>query len=166
MRGRKNKPTAKKKLEGNPGKRRLNKNEPKPPSGIPSMPKWLKEFPEAVKEWRRESKILKRMGLITEAETSVLANRSYIGAQLITLAKEIKDEGYTIETDRGISANPKVLRLEKLLSEHRQYGTLLGMDPSSRARLKVETEPEDPLEQFMRKKETSNGLSVVGGTKA
>ncbi len=41
MAGRKPKPTAVKKLEGNPGKRKLNKNEPVPAKGMSTCPDWL-----------------------------------------------------------------------------------------------------------------------------
>ena len=44
-RGRKPKPTALKVLEGNPGKRPLNENEPKPERKAPECPSWLE--PEA-----------------------------------------------------------------------------------------------------------------------
>ena len=51
MAGRKPKPTALKKLEGNPGKRKLNTKEPAPAKGMPDCPKWL--LPEAKEEWKR-----------------------------------------------------------------------------------------------------------------
>ena len=51
MAGRKPKPTALKKLEGNPGKRKLNAKEPVPAKGMPDCPKWL--LPEAKEEWKR-----------------------------------------------------------------------------------------------------------------
>ena len=38
MAGRKPKPTAMKNLEGNPGKRKLNKDEPVPAKGMPGCP--------------------------------------------------------------------------------------------------------------------------------
>ena len=41
MAGRKPKPTAIKKLEGNPGKRKLNTKEPIPAKGMPECPQWL-----------------------------------------------------------------------------------------------------------------------------
>ena len=41
MAGRKPKPTAVKKLEGNPGKRKLNMKEPVPAKGMPACPDWL-----------------------------------------------------------------------------------------------------------------------------
>lgn len=47
MAGRKPKPTAVKKLEGNPGKRKLNTKEPVPAKGMPACLDWL--MPEAKK---------------------------------------------------------------------------------------------------------------------
>ena len=49
MAGRKPKLTAVKKLEGNPGKRKLNTKEPIPAKGMPTCPDWL--MPEAKKEF-------------------------------------------------------------------------------------------------------------------
>ena len=46
MAGRKPKPTALKKLEGNPGKRKLNTKEPVPEKGMPDCPKWLLPWQE------------------------------------------------------------------------------------------------------------------------
>ena len=51
QKGRKPKPTAMKKLEGNPGKRPLNLFEPTPEEKMPHCPDWLEE--EAKAEWER-----------------------------------------------------------------------------------------------------------------
>ena len=59
MAGRKPKPTAVKKLEGNPGKRKLNSKEPVPAKGIPACPDWL--MPEAKKEWERLAELMNQM---------------------------------------------------------------------------------------------------------
>ena len=69
--GRKPKPTAIKALEGNPGKRELNKNEPKPKKKAPACPKWLDD--EAKKEWRRLSKQLEELGILTEVDMTAFA---------------------------------------------------------------------------------------------
>ena len=61
MAGRKPKPTALKKLEGNPGKRKMNTKEPVPGKGMPDCPKWL--LPEAKEEWKRLCQKLSDMGL-------------------------------------------------------------------------------------------------------
>ena len=65
-RGRKPKPTAMKILEGNPGKRPLNVNEPVPPVGNIKCPTWL--LPEAKKEWKRLAPSLEAMGVLTMAD--------------------------------------------------------------------------------------------------
>ena len=66
MAGRKPKPTALKKLEGNPGKRKLNTKEPMPGKGMPDCPKWL--LPEAKKEWERLCVKLSEIGVLTEID--------------------------------------------------------------------------------------------------
>ena len=65
-RGRKPKPTAIKELEGNPGKRELNQNEPKPEKKAPRCPTWLEA--EAKKEWKRLAKQLEQLGILTEVD--------------------------------------------------------------------------------------------------
>lgn len=68
MAERKSKPTTVKKLEGNPGKRKPNKNEPVPVKGMSTCPDWL--MPEAKKERERLAELMNLMGVLTEAEGS------------------------------------------------------------------------------------------------
>ena len=70
-RGRKPKPTALKLLEGNPGKRPINENEPIPPKGTVKCPTWLE--PEAKKEWKRLAPSLEAMGVLTQADLTAFA---------------------------------------------------------------------------------------------
>ena len=82
MAGRKPKPTALKKLEGNPGKRKLNTKEPMPGKGMPDCPKWL--LPEVKMEWERLCVKLSEMGVLTEIDTrtgvkpSTLSNYQFV----------------------------------------------------------------------------------------
>ena len=71
QRGRKPKPTALKVLEGNPGGRPLNVNEPKPVKKAPRCPSWLED--EAKKEWKRMGKVLEQLGLLTEMDMAAFA---------------------------------------------------------------------------------------------
>lgn len=64
MAGRKPKPAAAKKLEGNPGKRKLNTKELNPGKGMPDCLAWL--LPEAKEEWICLSEKLNQMGVFTE----------------------------------------------------------------------------------------------------
>jgi P27 family predicted phage terminase small subunit len=133
-------------LTGNPGKRPINENEPEPPRGIPELPGWLREFPAAVEEWNREAEILDGMGVLTVAEGGTLAMRCYLAAQIQELALDIQKEGRVAYTSRMDSvgnevmdakANPKAIQIKNLITEYRQIGSLLGLDPSSRTRLSV-----------------------------
>lgn len=160
---RRHKPTALKLLMGNPGRRPLPQNEPQPRKGTPQLPKWLRAFPAAVKEWRREARELAEMGVLTHAEAGDLAMRAYIGAQIPELAEEIRVEGRVIQVKKlnrafeevvvGTRTNPKCVQLAKLLAEYRAIGSLLGLDPSSRARIKVDKpKPQSRVESFMGRK--------------
>ena len=62
MARRKPKPTALKKLEGNPEKRKLNMKEPVLEKEMPDCPKWL--LPEAKVGWNRLCKKLSEMGVL------------------------------------------------------------------------------------------------------
>lgn len=96
MTGRKPKPTAVKKLEGNPGKRKLNTKEPIPAKGMPTCPDWL--MPEAKEEWERLAELMNQMGVLTEVD--MVAFAAY--CQSYARWKEhITSGGSTFETDKG-----------------------------------------------------------------
>ncbi len=147
--GNRPKPTQLKVLMGNPGKRPLNSVEPEAQKGLPDAPDWLKAFPAAVREWEREGEILVSMGVMTFAEEGTFAMRCYLADQIQQLATEINKEGRVSYTSRMDSlgneimdakANPKAIQLKNLITEYRQIGSLLGLDPSSRTRLGAGTE--------------------------
>jgi phage terminase small subunit len=71
MRGRKPTPTHLKLVRGNPGRRPLNRAEPKPAAGMPTAPAHLST--EAKTEWRRVAPELYRLGILTRLDRSALA---------------------------------------------------------------------------------------------
>ncbi len=71
MRGRKPKPTSLKLIEGNPGKRSLNKGEPRPAIDIPTCPAHLCSAAKA--EWKRLAQMLFRLRVISHLDRAVLA---------------------------------------------------------------------------------------------
>jgi len=153
MKGRKAKPTKLKLLTGNPGKRPINLFEPEPPRGVPGMPEWLREFPVAVEEWTRESEVLDGMGVLTMAEAGTFAMRCYLVSQIQEMAIDIKKEGrvaYTMRMDSlgnevmDAKSNPKCLQLKNAITEYRQIGSLLGLDPASRTKLTVTEKGKKP----------------------
>ena len=86
--GRPPKPTAIKALAGNPGKRPLNNNEPKP-SGIPSCPTFLDAA--AKKEWKRISKELIEIGILTSVDRSILASYCDAYSRWAQATEELND---------------------------------------------------------------------------
>jgi phage terminase small subunit len=71
MPGRKPKPTAMRRAEGNPGKRGYNAAEPLPPDALPDCPPHLGV--EARAEWDRLAETLWRMGVVTMVDRAALA---------------------------------------------------------------------------------------------
>lgn len=73
LRGRKPKPTAIKKLEGDRSKKGLSKSEPKPDLGVapPEAPEWLSEVGRA--EWERLSRQLWLNGLLGREDVQAFA---------------------------------------------------------------------------------------------
>lgn len=115
MAGRKSKPTALKKLAGNPGKRKLPKNEPKPTLGLPSAPSWLKG--EGLKEWKLVTPDLKKMGVMA------LIDRTMLAAYCQQVGEYI--EGIKIK--RPVTASH--------IAQMRALGANFGLDPSSRVKI-------------------------------
>lgn len=156
MVGRLPKPTALKELEGNPGKRALNKNEPKP-SGIPTCPSSLDAT--AKREWTRISRELIAIGLLTSVDRAMLA--AYCDAwsrwsqatnelQALRVAKG--KSVLVVGTKTGYPMqNPLIGIINTAADQMRKFGSELGLSPSSRTRLAVESahEPKDPFEAFM-----------------
>ena len=96
QRGRKPKPTAVKQLEGNPGKRQLNANEPKPAARAPSCPKWLED--DAKKEWRRLAKQMEQLGILTEVDMAAFAGYCQAYARWKEAEEFISRHGAIVKT--------------------------------------------------------------------
>ena len=152
MAGRKPKPTAVKKLEGNPGKRKLNTKEPNPGKGMPDCPAWL--LPEAKTEWIRLSEKLNQMGVLTEIDRSVFAAYCQSYARWKEAQEHIDSEGSTFETDKGYQQQTPWVGIantnQKLML---QAASEFGLTPSSRSRIIAGNskgqEPEDEMEALL-----------------
>jgi P27 family predicted phage terminase small subunit len=149
MAGRRPKPTALKKLEGNPGKRPLNEREPILPPAVLRCPRHLE--PEARKEWRRVVHELNAAGLLTRVDRAALAAYCQLYARWIAAEKEIQADGLILTTAKGgVMQNPAVRIAATSLDGMRKYLVELGMTPSSRSRLKVAPpKKEKSLEEML-----------------
>lgn len=157
------KPTHLKLVTGNPGKRRLNANEPKPDLSIPRVPPHLSD--NAKVEWGRISDELLKLGLMTNIDRAALA--AYCQAwsdwveaegQLQKFGKVVRSPAKTLtrtdpktgkvetETSGGYPMPSPFLAIRnKALDLMRQFLTEFGMTPASRSRISVESRQQTQL---------------------
>lgn len=147
MKGRKPKPTALKRLAGNPGKRPLNDNEPEftlitdiePPT-------WLSD--KAIIMWETVMPELLRNKVLTVAdihnvEVFCMAYNRWRQAE-----DDIKVNGVTITNENTTIKNPAVTVVNEATTQMMKFGALLGLDPSSRQRLSGAAKDNTPSNPF------------------
>ncbi|MCB5226211.1 phage terminase small subunit P27 family [Alishewanella sp. 16-MA] len=134
-RGRKPKPTARKVAAGNPGKRKLNDREPSY-SEIQSVdaPEWLSA--DAATMWTLVTTELIREGVLTVTDLHNVEAFCTSYSNWRIAQKEIDQNGITVEgATGGLQKNPAVTVANESLRQIVTFGSLLGLDPSSRSRL-------------------------------
>ena len=144
MRGRRPKPTRMKVLTGNPGKRALNKNEPRPAAIVPECPPEL--GPLARAEWDRLAGELGTLQLLTTFDRAALA--AYCGAYALwaeateaiqkygTMVKS--PSGYPIQSPYVSIANRQAEIMMRIASE-------FGFTPASRSRITTPNKSQPTL---------------------
>lgn len=153
--GRKPKPSNLKLFEGNPGKRNLSENEPKPEPVAPDCPDWLSE--DAQKEWQRVAPQLECLGLLTQIDMATLAGYCESWAQYKRAIQFIYEYGevYPLKTDAGeikyLQQVPQVGIANKALANIRALAAEFGMTPSARGRIEVPGISEDKGESLLTK---------------
>ncbi len=151
VRGRKPKPTAIKELEGNPGKRPLNKNEPKPDKKAPRCPAWLED--EAKKEWKRTGAMLEQLGLLTEMDMAAFAGYCQAYARWKEAEEFITQHGTMIRTPNGyLQQVPQVSIAQTNLKIMLKFCEQFGLTPSARSRMTTGDEQQresDPMELML-----------------
>lgn len=149
-RGRKPLPTAQKKLRGNPGKRKLNNEEPVYTRRAPDCPEYLTGL--ARKEWTRVVNLLAAAGVVVEIDRAALAAYCDAYQRWIEARQKVTKQGTVLTgPNGGLYQNPHLSVANKALEQMIKIASEFGMTPSSRSRLKVEKTPneEDALEQFL-----------------
>ena len=144
------KPTVLKLLEGNPGKRPLNMNEPKPDSQIPECPMWLEA--EAKIEWDRIVPELHKLRLLTKIDITALIGYCQSWARYVEAEKYLSDNDTIFITNTGYMQQvPQVGMSQKYLKLCQSFMTEFGLTPSSRAKLSSPAEnPDDEMEKFLK----------------
>ena len=143
MVGRKSKPTALKKLAGNPGHRPLNESEPMPALADPKMPRG--RLPkEGRRLWKALAGPLARMGVLTEFDLPAF-EMLCLHYSLARDAFEIVDKLGLFVKDRDDQPrkNPAMQLFRDNSASYRAYLTEFGLTPSSRVRIKASPMEDD-----------------------
>ena len=143
------KPTHLKVLHGNPGKRSINKREPKPKVEIPRCPSHLNK--EAKKEWKRISKDLVQLGLLSNIDRAALAGYCQAWGRWLESETLLREHGTLIKSPSGFLMQSPILAIaNKALEQMRQYLNELGLSPASRSRVTAAPRnEEDDTEAFL-----------------
>ena len=136
--GRRPKPTNILRFTGNPGKRPLNRREPQPvkPRRAPPAPAILGEKGKV--EWRRMCKILLQMGLLSEADLTVLMAYCKCFEQWTEAVRDTETFGSVHLTSNGnMIQSPHVGIANTALSNMTRLAIEFGLTPASRSRVQV-----------------------------
>lgn len=139
MRGRRPKPTAQRVLEGNPGHRPLNPEEPEfPPVDGDITPIELLDDKAAIEEWARLSPLLTTARVMTEADRGALLALCQQWSRYLAASAKVKDAGLVVKAPSGYPIpNPYLPIANRALSNCTKLWAELGLTPSSRSRVSV-----------------------------
>lgn len=131
------KPTRIRELEGNPGKRPLNRREPQPTGRMPSAPRWMSL--EAKRQWRKLAPRLHAAGLLTEVDGLGLAMLCEAVGQYVEGKEIVEREGAIAVSDQGnVYQHPAVGLMKSARGEVLKWAREFGMTPSARSRISLE----------------------------
>jgi len=165
--GRNRKPTAQKKAEGNPGKRKLNKREPAALPGEPKMPSWLAGAPRRL--WPEVVSILSEAGVLFK--TDVIAISALCSSIVLFRKADAAIEKFgalhlTLEEKTGVGilrTAPAVRVRSDALRYMRSIWQAFGLDPSSRSGVQIpdpdpNSRSETALDAILRSKSSKDDI--------
>jgi P27 family predicted phage terminase small subunit len=165
-RGRKPKPTAQKRAQGNPGKRRLNDAEPQPRAGAWTVPAHLP--PVARAKFCELAEMLGRTNVMTEADSDALAIYAECWVRYVALAKTVETQGPIIEAinSAGLPVNklnPALTALHGEVERLRAIGSDFGLSPVARSRIAVSPGGPDPLRDLLMSDDPTSAKRAGNG---
>ena len=141
MRGRKPKPSHLKLLEGNPGRRPLQRGEPRPEVKVPTCPQHLS--PSAKAEWKRLARQLFTLGILTSLDRATLAAYCQCYGRWVEAEQKLKETPALLKMPSGyVQQNPWLTISTKQLELMHKYLSEFGLSPVSRTR--VDVRPSQP----------------------
>lgn len=131
------KPTAIKEAEGNPGKRSLNKREPKPArlsaEAIKNPPAWLPERAQVI--WIQIAPMLDRMGVLTDVDTFALETACVAISNFRLATIKCGDVLVVRGNNNTVQINPYIIAQSMAFKQAMNALRDFGMTPSARSRL-------------------------------
>jgi P27 family predicted phage terminase small subunit len=122
------------KAEGNPGHRRLPKNEAKFKPVLSEPPDFLDA--EAKKEWKRIGPELVQLGLFTSADVVAFASYCVSYSRLIKAQKKINRLGLTMKTGNNYHVpRPEIAITNNAMKLIKDFAIQFGFTPSARGRI-------------------------------
>lgn len=116
------------------------------------MPSWL--TPAEQSEWKRITRELRSMGLLTSADADAIAVYCQVAVRYQQATKEIQEKGLTVESPNGYPIiNPALSIVNKCIMQMHKMLSEFGMTPASRSRIQVpEAATEDPFDEFLARR--------------
>ncbi len=143
------KPAHLKALEGNPGKRPLNKRSPRPRPVRPSCPSWVDS--EAKAEWQRLAPELERLGLLTPLDRAAFTCYCQSYAHWVKAQRALREHGMMYVTASGrVRERPEVAIAESSLKLMRAFAVEFGLTPNSRSRFSLPEPLTEEDDEFAR----------------
>lgn len=146
-RGRPPKPTALKVIQGNAGKRKLDKNAPAPDAltQVPDPPAWF--GPVAASIWRQVAPWLVQSKILTDTDLHNLELFAMAYQRWREAEDDVTRNGIVVMGAKQEIKNPACTVANESARRISTFGAALGLDPAARARLKPggETEEENPF---------------------
>ncbi len=135
-RGRPPKPTALKLIQGNPGKRKLDKNGPAPDAlaQVPDPPAWLGSIAASI--WRQVAPWLVQARIITDTDLHNLELFAMAYQRWREAEEDISKNGIVVMGAKQEIKNPACTVANESARRISTFGAALGLDPAARARLK------------------------------
>lgn len=144
MRGRPPKPTEVKRAQGNPGKRKLNEQEPDFEKALPKPPSHLNKSARA--EWKRVAQELHNKGVLTQMDRAVLAAYAQAYGRWHEAEEKVNELGFVVKTAMGnLVQNPYLSIANRAMQDMTRIAAEFGMTPASRTRVKAEGEKKKSL---------------------
>ena len=152
-RGPRKEPTILKIAKGNPGKRPINENEPKPAADAVQPPSWVSG--KSLEKWQEVAPKLLAMGVLTNADVETLARYCTMHEQYVKYLEEIRQGGdvLVVRDDSGnvkyMQSTPAATMLMKLATSMLRIEQEFGLTPSARTGIATtQSKKRDELEEF------------------